>query len=101
MQTSQARGGFGRRLLNGLFYSGLALATVTGFWLGLVAAYGAAQLQTISSLAALEPQTLPVAELLAKGPSGNLHVQLTDLAFGKPIIEEDEYHQWKTVWVPV
>src|SRR5262249_746470 len=47
-----------------------------------------------------EPQSLPVAELLAKGPGKNLHVQLTDLAFGKPLIEEEE-QRWKTVWVPV
>jgi hypothetical protein len=100
MQTSLASGGFGSRLLNGAFNSTLALATVTGFWLGLAAAYVAAQLQTISGVAAPEPQTLTVAELLAKGPGKNLHVQLTDLAFGKPLIEEEE-HQWKTVWVPV
>jgi hypothetical protein len=100
MQTSQANGGFGRRLFNGVFNSGLALATVTGFWLGLAAAYVAAQFQTVAGLAAPEPQALPVAELLAKGPGKNLHVQLTDLAFGKPLIEEEE-NQWKTVWVPV
>jgi hypothetical protein len=100
MQRSQVRGGFGRRLLNGLFNCGLALATVTGFWLGLAAVYVAYQLQTVSALAAPAPQTLTVADLLDKGPGKNLHVQLTDLAFGKPLIEEEQ-HPWKRVWVPV
>src|SRR5262249_9048656 len=90
----------GHRLFNGLFNSALALATVAGFWLGLAAGYVATQLQTISSVATPDPQALSVTELLAKGPGKSLHVQLTDLAFGKPLIEEQD-QQWKTVWVPV
>jgi hypothetical protein len=100
MQSSQPSRGFGRRLLNFVFSSALALLTVAGFWIGLAAAYAACQLQTLSGVAAVEPQPLTVADLLTKGPGKNLHVRLTDLTFGKPLIEEEDHHG-KTVWVPV
>src|SRR5262249_24114380 len=37
---------------------------------------------------------------IEKGPGDNLHVELTDIAFGPPVIER-EAEQWRWVWIPV
>jgi hypothetical protein len=101
METIRRSPGFGRRLLNGLWNCGLALATVAGLWGGLTAAYLACQFHMVSGAATPEAQTLSVAELLKKGPGKNVHLHLTELAFGKPVILEHPQQQGKTIWVPV
>ena len=72
---------------------------VAGFLLGPAALVVAWQLLMVSG-ADPTPQQLSVAQLIDKGPGGNLHVELTDLAFGQPLVEQDG-GQWKGVWVPV
>jgi hypothetical protein len=72
---------------------------VAGFLLGPAALVVAWQLLMVSG-ADPTPQQLSVAQLIDKGPDGNLHVELTDLAFGQPVVEQDG-GQWKGVWIPV
>ncbi len=76
----------------------------TGVWAGLLfgaaAAYVAWQIQMVAGPAAPTPQTLSLAELIAKGPGKNLHVELTDVAFGPPTVET-QGDRWECVWIPL
>jgi hypothetical protein len=76
-----------------------AVGMLAGFLLGPAALVVAWQLLMVSG-ADPTPQPLSVAQLIDKGPGGNLHVELTDLAFGEPVVVEDG-GDWKAAWFPV
>jgi hypothetical protein len=78
----------------------VSFVLVTGIWFGLLALLVCWQLQLVAG-ALPTPQTMTVADLIDKGSGENLHVELTDLAFGNPVIEQTENHDWQQVWVPV
>ncbi len=79
----------------------LALVGVlAGLWLGPLSVYLAWQCGQLSAIARPSPQAMTAADFLAKGPGDNAFVELTDLEFGKPVIEQDG-GRWYKVWVPV
>lgn len=76
------------------------VGVIAGLVLGPCGLILAWQLDTVSAAAQPTPQTLSVAELAEKGAGDNLHVELTDLAFGKPVVDVKE-GRWLYVWVPI
>src|SRR5690349_8255999 len=80
-----------------------ALAVVlllAGYSAGALATYGARQVGWLTEKAQATPQALRVADLIAQGPGDNLHVELTDLAFGKPVVVDDGV-LGKVTWIPI
>lgn len=66
---------------------------------GVLALFGAFQLQQIQSVAQAEPHEITLAELIQKGPGGNVHLQVTSFAFGKPLM--DKTSDESIAWVPL
>jgi hypothetical protein len=85
-----------RRLLKAL----AVVLLLAGYAVGALATYGARQVGWLTEKAQATPQTLRVADLIAQGPGDNLHVELTDLAFGKPVVVDDGV-LGKITWVPI
>jgi hypothetical protein len=67
---------------------------------GVVVLFGAFQLHQAQQQAQPEPQTMTLKQLVESGPGDNAHVELMDVCFGNPIIEENGA-QWRSVWLPL
>jgi hypothetical protein len=85
-----------RRLRSVLLLTG----ALGGLTLGCGFAFLGWQVSLVAGAAQPTPRTLSVAELIEKGPGGNLHVELTDFTFGPPVAEP-KGAAWEGVWVPL
>lgn len=77
------------------------VAMAVGFPVAIVALVAASQLDSITGAAKLEPQAMRLSELAKNGPGDNVHVELSDFNFGKPVIQEAKDGKWAAVWVPL
>lgn len=71
---------------------------VVGLIGGLGLAVLGAQAQAIAAVAHPTPLSLTVAQLLEKGADDNLHVELKQFTFGRPVVEKDG-KRWLGVWL--
>jgi hypothetical protein len=85
-----------RWLLRTLLLAGSALCPLIGTFILFIAS----ALSDVAAVGRPTPQPLTLAELIARGPGDNAHVELTDFQFGKPIIEQ-RGQQWRWVWLPL
>src|SRR5688572_22388676 len=97
MARRRALGGGSLVMIRGFIrtISGISLAAAP---LILFVAY---QLHQVQQQVEPTPRTLTLAEFLANGPENdNAYVELTDVNFGKPVIEKSG-KEWKWVWLPL
>jgi hypothetical protein len=78
----------------------LVLGLAVGLPLGGLLLFVTVELKTAAREMQPTPQVLSAAQLADKGTAENLHVELTEFTFGKPVIEKGE-QGWKYVWLPV
>lgn len=78
---------------------GLALACL-GFVSSALFLYYGWQMRTLSRSARAEPQQISADALIKNGPGDNLHVEIANFQFGKPVIDQTGA-QWDRVWVPI
>src|SRR5262245_58495610 len=86
------------RHVTALFYLVLA---VGGLTLGSTGFYYSWQIQKLANRAQPETTAMTMAELLKDGPPRNVHVELRDFSFGKPLIDRNDKNEWTHVWVPM
>ena len=78
----------------------IVLGLAVGLPLGCLLLFVTVEVKMVAKDTRPTPQTLSAAQLADKGDAENLHVELTDFTFGKPVIENDE-RGWKCAWLPV
>ncbi len=73
---------------------------LVGLPLGCLLLYWTMMLKGITDKTEPTPLAVSVAQLAEKGAPANLHVTVTDLAFGRPVVESGQ-EGWVCVWLPV
>jgi hypothetical protein len=48
-----------------------------------------------------QPQRIRLADLTAKGPGDNVHVEVTDFSWGENCVTEEKHGKWNRVWIPI
>ena len=78
----------------------IVLGLAGGLPLGFMLLLTTMQVRSLAEAARETPDVLPAAQLARKGAPDNLHVELTDFTFGKPVAEKSE-DGGLSVWLPV
>jgi hypothetical protein len=47
------------------------------------------------------PQRIRLADLTARGPGDNVHVEVTDFVWGQNCVTETKQGKWNRVWIPI